>query len=119
MPTPLPEALRQRIVDAKKNGEGTNEELAERFMVGRASVIRAWRAYRDTGSVAHPPYRRGTKPRIDEDTLDVLKFLVRESPDATLPELADMLEHETGVAVSRQTIGRVLKLEGITRKKRR
>lgn len=119
MPTPLPVALRKRILEAKLNGEGTHEEVAKRFKVGRATVIRVIRAHRTRGTLEHPEYRHGKKPIIDEDTMAVLLFLVEEAPDATLPELAEMLAHETEVSVSRQTIGRVLKAQGITRKKRR
>ena len=36
----IPAELRERVVSAFNEGEGTYDEIAERFKVGRASVIR-------------------------------------------------------------------------------
>ena len=51
MAKPIPRKLRQRVVDAYRGGEGTYEDLAARFMVGRATVSRLLGLERRSGSV--------------------------------------------------------------------
>ncbi|GEM_PF-5279674 len=76
MPGPLPIELRQRIVDAYNNGEGTYQELAERFMVGRATVDRVLN-------------RAGGKQKssVDEAGKQFLTDTLEALPDSTLVEL--------------------------------
>ena len=40
MPGPHPQSLRDRVIEAYNDGEGTYRELAARFKVGEASVNR-------------------------------------------------------------------------------
>lgn len=51
MPGALSKDLRQRVVDAHDNGEGSYVELAERFGIGVATVKRWMWRWRDTGDV--------------------------------------------------------------------
>jgi len=109
--------LRWRIVRALEKPGTTYESVAEQFSVGRATVNRIWRRYRETGDVAPKP-ERGRPPRIlDADGEAALLDIVREHPDMTLPELADEVGNVLGVSISRATVGRVLHRHGITRKK--
>ena len=55
---------------------------------------------------------------VDADTEQRLLQIVRESPDATLNVLREVLADETGVAVSETTMWRQLNRMGITLKKR-
>jgi transposase len=110
--------LRTRIVEARERGDETLEELAERFGVGRASVVRLTRRYRERGEV-EPDQLGGVRKRlIEDDKLDDVHIVVEEQPDRTLPELARAFEKRTGILVSRQTMGRAVRRAGLTRKKR-
>ena len=118
MPGPLPVALRQRVVDAYNNGEGTYAELAERFSVGEASVSRWLRMARRgdlTPGVRGPmaPEDRKLKPAH----LDFLRETLEDIPDSTGPELAAALEEVFGVTLSVATVNRARRRLGFTPKR--
>ena len=118
MPAPLSLDLRLRVIKAYKNGEGSLRELARRFDIGEATTDRWWSRYKATGEV-EARQMGGYRPRIvDADIEEVVRLLVFDTPDATLVEYADTLYVETGLRVSKSTMGRTLRRLGLTRKKR-
>ena len=108
--------LRERAVAAWEAGEGTQEEVAKRFGVGVASVVRWVRLKRDTGSLAPRP-RPGRAPTLTAADRELYARLCAERVDATQQELADALAAAGGPSVSPFTIARELKRLGWTRKK--
>ncbi len=119
MPAPLSFDLRRRVVQAYQNGEGTYEELATRFGIGRATVDRVLRRERETGSAAAKP-TGGSKPKLDEDDMESIHFILLEQPDITLAALAERFVHDGGAeGVTRMTLWRALDRLGLTRKKKR
>ena len=119
MAAPLSVDLRKRIVEARTREGLTYEQLAARFGVGRATVDRLLRRWRETGSV-EPNQMGGNRGRLIEDeSVSVLQALVEEAPDRTLPDLVEAFESRTGIRVSRATMGRAVARAGLTRKKRR
>jgi transposase len=119
MPAPLSVDLRMRIVQAYLVGEGSQEELAARFAVGRASVARYLGLYRKTAAVQPKRGTPGPKPKLDAAARATLRQLVAERPDATDEEYAELLCDRTGLAVGHATINRALHRLDLTRKKRR
>lgn len=118
MPRPLPVALRQRVVDAHNNGEGTYAELAERFSVGEASVSRWLRKAREgdlTPGVRGPmaPEQRMLKP----EHLEFLRETLEAILDSTGAELAAALEEVFGLKVSVATANRTRRRLGFTPKR--
>jgi transposase len=111
--------LRERIVKAYANGEGSVRDLAERFTVAPKTVQGYLTLFRETGSVAPRPRTNGPRPMVDGKALDDLRSLVEQTSDATLDELADQLASGDQVVVSRFTVSRALQRLGITRKKKR
>ena len=104
------------MIQALQQG-ATYDEVAARFHVGRATVNRWLRRYRETGSVEPSPHGGGTPRQIDGERLDVLLRLVDKRPDATCEELREPLRKATGVAVSETTIARALRRANWTFKK--
>lgn len=111
--------LRQRIVDAYRNGEGSMREIAERFAVVLSTVQNYLSLERATGSVAPRPHGGGRTSKIDGARSQELRAMVDEKNDRTLDELVEQLEQRTRTRVSRPTMCRALKRLGLTRKKRR
>lgn len=105
--------LRQRIVEAYENGEGTQAELAERFQVSLRCVERLMRVYRETGSVAPKPHGGGRQAKISGESAERLLAAVEETPDATLAELLTACQ----VSGSIMCVFRALRRLGITLKK--
>jgi transposase len=111
---PLSNDLRQRILDAVDNREGSRRELAVRFKVNTSTITRLLQLRRQTGSFMPRPHGGGVEPTLDHDALERLRKLVEETPDATLAALKQKL----GVSGSRMIICRALRKLGLPLKKK-
>jgi len=119
MPAPISLDLRRRVVKAYTDGEGTYEELAARFDVGRASVDRLLRLDRETGSVAAKA-TGGSKSILADDDMESIQFIVLAEPDITLSTLREKFIADGGAErVSTSTLWRAVRRLGLTRKKSR
>ena len=110
--------LRQKIIDAYTNAEGSIRKLAQRFKVSPDFVRRLVTRHKREGTIAPKPHGGGHQPKLTSSGLDILQALLEEDNDATLEQLAQRLEQRTQVVVSTSTISRALRKLGITRKKK-
>jgi transposase len=111
---PLSNDLRQRILDAVDNREGSRRKLAERFSVNTSTITRLLQLRRQTGSFEPRPHGGGVAPTLDDDALGRLRALVEVTPDATL----EALKQRLGVSGSRMIICRALQKLGLPLKKK-
>jgi transposase len=118
MGSPLSLDLRQRIITAWQQCEGTWKELAERFGVGEATVDRLVARFRRSGSVAPDPHSGGQSHLIPDEALPTVQLLLDAKPDITIEELAEVYRRESGKRVSRPTMSRAVARLGYSRKKR-
>lgn len=109
--------LRQKIIDAYNNKEGSYRQLAKRFCVSLSFIQTLIGRYQDTGRVEPLPHGGGNQPKLKNEHLEILKQLVQENNDATLEKLCELLNAKTQIRVSRATMGRVLHQLHITRKR--
>ena len=116
--TPYSPDLRQKIVEAYEQGEGSFRELSKRFSVSLHFVWSLWSRYQQTGSVQPKPHAGGPPAKLDEAALERLRLLVQKHNDATVLELRNRFIDQTGLQVSRATITRALQRLRITRKKK-
>lgn len=107
--------LRQRVITAYQDKQGTQVQLAERFCVSFQWVRKILRLNRLTGSVEPKPHGGGRTRVIDQEAGERLRQAVAANNDATLAELAEA----AGVRASPSMVHRALKDLGITRKKSR
>jgi transposase len=110
--------LRERVVAAFDAGDLTDEDVAELFKVGEATVHRWKRLKREKGSLEHKPFGGGMPPRVAPEQYDLVRQIVKEEPDLTVQEVAWEFHRRTGKSVSRAAMGRTLLKLGLTRKKR-
>ena len=110
--------LRERIIAAWQKKKLTTLELAEIFGVGRASVTRLKRLYRQTNSVARKPHGGGSPPRIPAECEHLVERLVQQHPDWTERQYAKALTELHGIEASAVTVGRVVRKLGYSVKKR-
>src|SRR5436305_11898882 len=101
---PLSNDLRERILKAVDNHEGSRRNLAARFCVNPSTITRLLQLRRQTGSFEPRPHGGGVAPTLDHDALERLRGLVEKAPDATL----ETLRQEMGVTGSRMIICRAL-----------
>jgi transposase len=78
--------LRQRILDAYDAGEGTRQQIADRFSVSFAFVKKLLIQRKATDSIKPLP-RPGRTPIFHGELLEELAAYVRAHPDATLQEI--------------------------------
>lgn len=107
--------LRERIVDALKQGAST-KEAAQRFQVG-LDTVRRFHKKDQEGTLdqrVKPPGRQRTVQAVHEQQL---LAQLDDHPDASLQEHADMLLTATGLRISYRTVDRVYRRHGITHKK--
>ena len=119
MPVPYSVDLRERIVSAYANGEGSQQEIADKYEVSKVSVYRYWRQHELSGDVS-PVLGAGGRPsRIDESGLEALKLLVEGQPDITLAELVKQYAgRKRANKVGKSVLQRALINLGFRRKKK-
>lgn len=99
--------LRERIVAAYENGEGSHAVLAKRFSVSRAVVGKLVRQRRRQGTLEPQVHRRGRKPAIRGEKETQLRQHLKEYPDATLRERIEALGLNCSVKTLWQTLQRL------------
>ena len=103
---PLSIDLRERIVAAYRNQEGSYRVLAARFSVSRAVVGKLVRQQREQGTLQTQVHRRGRKPAISGQMLARLRHSC-EHPDATLAERIEALGLDCSVKTMWKTLRRL------------
>lgn len=106
--------LRERILTAYDNTEGTRPEIAHRFRVSLGMVKKLLQQRRRTGDIAPRHRFCGRKPMIVAAHRSRLRSLLARKNDLTLRELREA----TGLQCSLQAINVVLGKLGLTYKKR-
>ena len=110
--------LRQRVVRAYEQGEGSISEIAARFGVSPPFVKKLLRRWRSTGDLA-PLAHGGGKPKsLSQRQHQLLKRKVPQQSDISLAELQSFLDEEESVQVHVSTISRALASLGLPLKKR-
>ncbi len=107
--------LRERIVTAYDQQEGTREAVARRFRVSLGMVKKLLQQRRRTGHIGPRHHYSGRKPMILASHRAQLRKWLDKKPDLTLQELRDA----TGLACSLPAIHYVLQKMELTYKKRR
>jgi transposase len=116
MPKSLSFDLRSRVLAAIDGGLSCRRAAA-RFGVSASSAIR-WQALRRLGGDGRPKQQGGDRlSRRTERHGDLIRALLVETPDITLPELQAQLAR-SGAIVSVAALWRFCKRHKLTRKKR-
>src|SRR6266702_2557684 len=109
--------LRRRCLSAYEQGEGTLEELAERFMVSLAYGKKLRGQLQRTGQMERVEQRRGTPRKLLDQPREQLRHWLIAVPDLTLDQLQRKLDEDCGVQISRAQVARALKRMGLKLKK--
>ena len=106
--------IRERILSAYDQDEGTRAEVARRFRVSVGMVKKLLQQRRRTGDIAARHHLAGRKPTIVASHRTHIRSLLTKKNDLTLSELRTAL----GLGCSIQAIHVVLRKMGLTYKKR-
>ena len=119
LPGPHPRELRERVLAAYENGEGSFDELGKRFRVGEASVNRWVALKRETGGVAPRPMGGSRGRLMDAEGEKFVHEWIGEVCTITMAELADVYAKFRGVRMSEETMRANVERLGYTKKKGR
>ena len=89
--------LRQKIIDAHNQQEGSQRHLAKRFRVSLSFVQNLLKRYRIDGTVEPREHGGGQPAKLSAEQEAVLVTLVEDDNDAILVELCNRLEQRVGV----------------------
>ena len=115
MPRAYSSDLRARVLSACEAAEVDRSEIARRFQVSRSTLFRWWKQWREEGRREAKPHAGGTEREIDPA---VLHALLEEKNDRTREELATLYAAQTGRAIHPASVSKILRREGISRKKK-
>ncbi len=107
--------LRERILTAYDQKQGTREEIGSRFRVSVGMVKKLLQQRRKTGQIGSRHHRSGRKALIKPQHRQELKAMLMAKPDLTLAQMQAKL----GVACTIQAIHYALESMDLTYKKRR
>jgi len=116
MTRPLSLDLRERIVAGLADG-GTSREVARRYDVSVATVVRLgqkWRAGRSLAPAKIGGYRR---PILGEETQRWIRQRLLTKRDLTIRALTAELARECGISVTPDTVWRCVRRLGLSYKK--
>ena len=109
---PYSNDLRQRVIDAYHNAEGSLRKLAVRFSVSLNFVWLLLERFRETGRVDPKPHGGGQPPKIQGEDLETLQHLVEQHNKRDLAGTARSFCPTFGV--SGQSFNDLSRLEAIT-----
>lgn len=110
--------FRQKIIEVYEQEKISIRTLAQRFRVAKSFIQKLLKQYQQTGDIK--PKRQGgnSPPKVQGADLVSLTEIIENNNDATLEELCELLAAETGVKVSRATMGRISQKLDYTFKKK-
>ena len=88
--------LRERVVASVESGECNIPQAARRYKVSEPSLERWLARHRNTGTCAALPHAGGPARKL-ATTEAAIRAAVKAQPDATLQELCETVEKETGI----------------------
>lgn len=109
--------LRQRILSAWQNKEGSQRELAKRFQVSLSFIRDFLRRYRETGEIAAKPQGGDRRSKLNDIEQELLKVMVTKQSDIYLREIQEAIKERTEIDVSISSLSRTLKRLKLNRKK--
>ena len=101
--------IRERIIQAYLNGEGSQRVIARRFRVSLSFVRDLLNRFRRTGNLAPAPRRTFSTSKLDAESLAVLLQLAANNPELSLSVLCRILSFKRNISVSRSTVWRAIK----------
>lgn len=111
----VPIEVRKLIIAAYRSGKTRSyEETAELFGVGRATVSRLLRRYRETGDVQPKPVGGNRRREVD---LEWLRSHAEKHPDARLCDRIEAWARRSGRSVASSTMSKAMREIGWSHKK--
>lgn len=109
--------LRERVLSCYDSGEHTQDDVADLFEIGVASLKRWLSRKRKGEDLGTRAKNSGRKNKINEFGLETIKELVKNNPSITLGELSEIYFKKHNVYVGNSVLSRALKKINLRYKK--
>jgi transposase len=109
--------LRRKLLQAHDRGEGSLQQLAERFSVSAPWAWKISAQRKRSGQMERVEQRRGTVRKVTAEVEQRLRDWVQAQPDLTLAELQQKLAQAYYLQVSIGRLWQVLRQMGLRLKK--
>ena len=109
--------FRKKILEVYQEEKISIRNLAQRFRVAKSFIQKLLKQYKETGDIKPKPQGGNSPPKVQGAYLVTLTEIIENNNDATLEELCELLEEQTGIEVSRATMGRISQKLNYTLKK--
>jgi transposase len=109
--------LRRKLLQAHDRGEGSLQQLAERFSVSAPWAWKISAQRKRSGQMERVEQRRGTVRKVTAEVEQRLRDWVQAQPDLTLAELQQKLAQAHHLQVSIGRLWQVLRQMGLRLKK--
>jgi transposase len=110
--------LRQRVIEAYTNGEGSMRQLSRRFKVSLNFVKRLIQRFRGEASLRPKAHAGGVGPSWMSAGKSLSRELLKHAPDLTLREVCERFHAQFQRTVSISAMNETLRKMRITRKKK-
>ena len=110
--------LRERVIESVESGECNIPEAARRYKVSEPSIERWLARQRKIGNCSPLPHAGGPTRKLATAEA-AIRAAVKAQPDATLPELCELVEKETKIKSAPSMMQRELVRLKLPRKKSR
>ena len=109
MAEPYSNDLRRKLLEAHDRGEGSLEELAQRFGVSAPWAWKISAQRKRTGRMERVEQRHGPESKVSGEVQERLQRWIRQQPDLTLQELQERLQETVRLHVSIGQLWQVLR----------
>ena len=99
--------LRKKIIEVYEQEKISIRNLAKRFYVAKSFVQKLLKQEQQTGDISPKHQGGNSPPKVQGADLVTLIEIIENNNDATLEELCELLKEQTGIEVSRATMGRI------------
>ncbi len=110
--------FRQKIIEVYEQEKISIRKIAQRFRVAKSFVQKLLKQYQQTGDIKPKHQGGNSPPKVQGAALVTLTEIIENNNDATLEELCELLKDQTGIKVSRATMGRISQKLDYTFKKK-
>lgn len=117
MPRSYADDLRERVLLACEQREGSRADIARRFRVGESTVDKWLQVARSEGRRQAKPHAGGPPPKLDAAGLQPWQDIVLETKDGTRAESGERRAARTGCRLGAASLCRALQKRTLTRKK--
>ena len=110
--------LREKLLEVREQEKVPIRQIARRFRVAKSWVQKILKQSLETGCVKSQKQGGDYTSKLKDEHLIILKEIIDENNDATQEQLCNLFVNETGIKISKSSMGRYIQKINYTWKKK-